>query len=235
MASRTSRPAPGPSRRRSGNDRHDARPTACRIWVCSACAASSARYSLTNPSPTDATRITAMITASVRSPDEERQRRRDHQQQQQGAAQLAPQHLPGSDPAHRDHVGAEDRPPTDHLVGRETVGRGTQPLEDRGRRQRRRFREGACGVPVFGDGRGAHARPERPSRSGHAGWAGSRPVERAMCPVTLPTAPEQSRGGRLPDGCPEQLGAAGLCQPGLVRPRRPARVARRAASRHRDG
>ena len=39
-----------------------------RIWECSASAARSARYSLTNPSPTDASKITPMITASVRSP-----------------------------------------------------------------------------------------------------------------------------------------------------------------------
>jgi hypothetical protein len=38
------------------------------IWECSASAAFSARYSLTNPRPTDSARITPMITASLRSP-----------------------------------------------------------------------------------------------------------------------------------------------------------------------
>ncbi len=39
-----------------------------RICECSASAAFSARYSLTNPNPTDSARITPMITASLRSP-----------------------------------------------------------------------------------------------------------------------------------------------------------------------
>ena len=42
--------------------------TSCRISECIASAARSARYSLTNPRPTDAATITPMMTASRPSP-----------------------------------------------------------------------------------------------------------------------------------------------------------------------
>ena len=58
-SSRTSIGREWPSRRTT---------TSCVICVCNACAASSARYSLTNPSPTETSRIRAMIAAFVRSP-----------------------------------------------------------------------------------------------------------------------------------------------------------------------
>ena len=68
--------------------------TTWRISECIASAARSARYSLTNPRPTDAATITPMISGVEPLADERRHRGRGEQQPQQRAVHLPGEHRP---------------------------------------------------------------------------------------------------------------------------------------------
>ena len=93
----------------------------CRTWECSASVARSARYSLTKPRPTLASRIVADDHGVGALAEEEGDQRRDREQHQHGAAELPAEDAPrlGAVGAHR--VRADGGPPPRHLLRRQTV------------------------------------------------------------------------------------------------------------------